>query len=105
MVYLYSMQAFALAMVVHCTASRSYTMVVLEVDCGFDAVYLLTRAKCCGPSNLALLLIRAGCPKALGKGDVQPHSHRCSVSSGRLQLSSFKPGVRSSSSGTSSRRT
>jgi hypothetical protein len=35
-VYLYSMQAFALAIVVHYTASRSCTMVVLEVDCGFD---------------------------------------------------------------------
>jgi hypothetical protein len=98
MVYLYSMQAI----VVHCTASRSCTMVVLEIDCGFDAVYLLTRAKCWGPSNLALLLIRAGCPGALGKSAVRPHGHtatqphgrRSSISSDRLQLSYFKLAVR-----------
>jgi hypothetical protein len=28
-----------------------------------------------GRSNLALLLIRAGCPRAIGKSTVQPHSH------------------------------
>lgn len=37
MVYLYGMQAFALAMVVHYTSSRSCTMAVSEADCGFDA--------------------------------------------------------------------
>jgi hypothetical protein len=35
--YLYSVQAFALAMVVHCTVSWSCAMAVSEADCGFDA--------------------------------------------------------------------
>jgi hypothetical protein len=37
-IYLYGMEAFTLAMVVYCTASRSCTMAVSEADCGFDAL-------------------------------------------------------------------
>jgi hypothetical protein len=39
-VYLYDMQAFALAMIVHYTAPRSCTIVISEADCGLGAGYV-----------------------------------------------------------------
>jgi hypothetical protein len=36
-VCLYSIEAFALAIVVYCIASRSCTIAVLEADCGLGA--------------------------------------------------------------------
>jgi hypothetical protein len=66
-VYLYNMQAFTLAMIVHCTVSRSCTMAVLE---SFDAG--------CAPEP------SFGCSELLGKGAAQLHNHRSIVSSDRL---------------------
>jgi hypothetical protein len=40
MVYLYSMQAFALAIVVHYASSLSCTIAILEADCEFAARYV-----------------------------------------------------------------
>jgi hypothetical protein len=36
-IYLDSIEAFALAVVVYCTASRSYMIAVSEADCGIGA--------------------------------------------------------------------
>jgi hypothetical protein len=49
-----------------------------------------------GPSNPTLPQSEPvfRCPSVLGKSTTQPHSHRPSVSSDRLQLSCFKLGVR-----------
>jgi hypothetical protein len=36
-IYYDNIEAFALAVVVYCTASRSYTIAVSEADCGLGA--------------------------------------------------------------------
>jgi hypothetical protein len=89
-VILYSMEAFALGIVVHCTASRSCTTAVLRADCDLSARR---------PSKLALLLIQVYFQVSSSawqkrRTATQPHSHRCRASSDRLQLSYSKLDVR-----------
>jgi len=59
MVYLYGMQAFALAMVGHCAASQSCTMAVSEADTVAECVRWHELYSQSFP-NATLLPIRAG---------------------------------------------
>jgi hypothetical protein len=74
-------------------------MAVSEADCGWVLGVLVDMSYTPGPSNPALLLIRAGFRVSRSawqkcRTATPPHSHRSSVSSDRLQLSYFKLGVR-----------
>jgi hypothetical protein len=96
--YLYGMETFALAMLVHYTASRSCTIAVSEGGCGCWVFVDMSHTG--GPSNLALLPIRAGFWVSLSAWQkrhtaTRLHSHRPSVSGNWLPLSYFKLGVRS----------
>ena len=93
------MQAFALDIVVitlHLEAARWLCWKLIAVSMlgvFVDTIYPPE------PSNLALLLIRAGFQVSWSAWQkrhtaTQPHSHRCRVGSGRLQLSCFQLGVR-----------
>jgi hypothetical protein len=59
-VVLYGIEAFALAIVVRCTVSRSCTMAASEADCGFTARRVRWHELYSTAFNLALLPIRAG---------------------------------------------
>ena len=81
MVYHHGMQAFALAMVVltpHLEVAQwLYRKLVASAVAALMLGVFVDMSYAPGPSNPALLPIRAGfgCPGALGKSAVQPHSH------------------------------
>jgi hypothetical protein len=58
-IHLYGMQAFALAIVVNYTASRSCVIAESEADCEFRCCVFVDTSYTPVPSNLALLPIQA----------------------------------------------